>query len=360
MKQYTKEWASDLLGEMSYILLTTPGEKHKLSTRVRIDTRFINELTHKPINANPMKIHLGTSSWNFDEWRGVFYPDKMTAKDFLPYYAGKFNSVEVNTSFYALPRPSTVEGWMQNVPPGFTFSLKMPRAISHDKKLVHCAEETLGFLEIQRLLGDMAGPGFLQLPPHFTRERFGKVLADYLDWLGVELQKAENAQIRLAVEVRADDLQTPAFAKFVAERGLALVLGDRIIPDESRPPGPAGKLAPDLFDDWMALIEAGAAPTFTLIRWIGDNRDSVWAGPEDRNRKFVFARDERLDLWAHRLAALHQAGIEIFGYMHNPYEGHAPISLDRLRQRLEPLMALPAWPPEGWVDAPPEQLLLFE
>lgn len=307
-----------------------------------------------------MNIHLGTSSWNFDEWRGLFYPEKMPSKNFLTYYAGKFNSVEVNTSFYALPRLSTVQGWIQSAPAGFTFSLKMPRAISHVKMLVDCEEETQAFLEIQRHLGAMAGAGFLQLPPQFTRERYGKVLASYLDWLGTELQKAENRQIRLAVEVRADDLLTPAFAKFVAERNLALVLGDRIIPDEAKPPGPEGRLATDLYDAWMALVADGTAPTFALLRWIGDNRDSVWDSPDDRNRKFVFARDDRLDLWAQRLVALHNAKVEFFGYMHNPYEGYAPTSLDRLYKRLAPLIALPDWPPEGWVDAPAEQLLLFE
>lgn len=308
----------------------------------------------------PMTIHLGTSSWNFEEWRGVFYPEKMTAKDFLPYYAGKFNSVEVNTSFYALPRHTSVEGWMEAVPAGFTFSLKMPRAISHDKYLVDCEPETAGFLAILRLLGPMAGPGFLQLPPHFTRARHGKALADYIDWLATELQKAENQKIRLAVEVRAEDLLTPAFAKFVAERGLALVLGDRVIPDESKPPGPEGRLAPDLFETWLTLIEEGTAPDFVFMRWIGDNRDSMWADPEARNREFVFARDERLDLWAKRLATLHEAGLDLFGYMHNPYEGHAPISLERLLQRLTPLVSLPDWPPADWVaDIPDEQLSLF-
>lgn len=309
----------------------------------------------------PMTIHLGTSAWNFDEWRGVFYPEKMTAKDFLPFYAGKFNSVEVNTSFYAIPRHTTVEGWLESVPPGFTFSLKLPRNISHEQKLVDCEVETRAFLGVLRLLGEMAGPGFLQLPPHFTRERYGKVLAAYLDWLGTELQKPEHAGIRLAVEVRADDLLTPAFATFVAERGLALVLGDRVIPDANKPPGPEGRLAPDLFDTWVKLIEASSAPDFVFIRWIGDNRDSVWAEPEDRNRKFVFARDERLDLWAERLATLSGAGVEIFGYMHNPYEGHSPISLERLFQRLAPLVPLADWPPEDWVvDVPAEQMSLFE
>lgn len=305
-------------------------------------------------------IYLGTSAWNFEEWRGVFYPEKMTAKDYLRYYAGKFNSVEVNTSFYGLPRLSTVDEWTKSVPTGFTFSLKMPRAISHEKQLIDCEDETLAFLEVLHALGPKAGVGFLQLPPNFTRQRGGKVLAHYVEWLGTELQKSTNANLRLAVEVRASDLLTPAFAAFVADHGMALVLGDRIIPDGTKPRGPEGRLAPDVTDAWISLIEAQRAPRFTMIRWIGDNRDSVWADRADRNRTFVFARDERLALWSQRIATLRHLGISCYGYMHNPYEGFAPTSLVRLQERLEPLVALPAWPPSDWDNAPPDQLSLFE
>ncbi len=128
-------------------------------------------------------VNLGTSSWLFDAWRGVFYPDKLPRTKFLPFYAAQFNTVEVNTSFYALPAPSTLIGWIENAPRGFTFALKFPRAISHEKRLVNCETETLAFLDALRSLGDGAAPAFLQLPPDFTRRTFGRVLAKYLDWL---------------------------------------------------------------------------------------------------------------------------------------------------------------------------------
>ncbi|MBP8292333.1 MAG: DUF72 domain-containing protein, partial [Caldilineaceae bacterium] len=167
-------------------------------------------------------VHLGTSSWQFDGWRGVFYPEKLARTRYLTYYTGQFDTVEVNTSFYALPRPATLVNWVECAPDGFTFALKFPRSISHDKRLVDCAAETHAFLDALRALGAMAGPAFLQLPPDCTRSTCGRALAAYLDWLA-----PQAADLRLAVEVRAADLMTPAFATFVAERGLALVLVDR-------------------------------------------------------------------------------------------------------------------------------------
>uniref|UniRef100_A0A540VKU9 DUF72 domain-containing protein n=2 Tax=Litorilinea aerophila TaxID=1204385 RepID=A0A540VKU9_9CHLR len=270
-------------------------------------------------------LYLGTSSWHFDAWRGVFYPENASRSDYLAYYATQFNSVEVNTSFYGLPRAATVAAWLESVPPGFTFSLKFPRSISHERQLEGADEETRAFLDLLRELGPAAGVGLLQLPPQFTRARLGRRLATYLEWLA-----AVAEGLRIAVEVRARDLMTPAFARFLAQRGLALALTDW-----------AG--TPDLFDLWEAArLEAGEdAPGFALIRWIGDQRN----GPRgDRERSAP--REEDLARWAGRVHQLYQAGITVFGYMHNPYEGHSPASVRRLQALLAERMALPPWPPQ--------------
>jgi uncharacterized protein YecE (DUF72 family) len=282
------------------------------------------------------KIYLGTSSWLFDGWRGVFYPEKLPKDQQLSYYAQQFITVEVNTSFYAIPKPATLIHWVEVVPPGFTFTLKFPRAISHEKRLVDCQPETLLFLEVLRSLGPAAGPAFLQLPPDVTRLRDGRALAAYLDWIAGQLNG-----LPMAVEVRAADLMTPAFAKFVAERGMAFVLVDRVH-------------TVDLYDTWLAMIEHGAAPRFALVRWIGDDKH----GPSG-DRELTAPRDQDLERWADRLAKLHQAGVAVFGYMHNPYEGHSPASLRRLQERLAKRVALPAWPLTGANDEPPQQMALF-
>lgn len=266
-------------------------------------------------------VHLGTSSWLFDAWRGVFYPEKLARTRYLPYYTGQFDTVEVNTSFYALPAPTTLVNWVESAPDGFTFALKFPRLISHDRRLVDCAGETHAFLDALRALGDRAGPAFLQLPPDCTRRACGRTLATFLDWLA-----PQAAGLRLAVEVRAADLMTPAFATFLAERGLALVLVDR-------------QGTPDLFPLWQEIVAGGRGPAFAFIRWIGDDRN----GPSGDHALQIW-RDDDLARWAERIAALASAGKAVYGYMHNPYEGHAPASVRRLRVKLAEYGSLGTWP----------------
>ena len=267
-------------------------------------------------------VHIGTSSWLFDGWRGVFYPDKVPKHQFLAYYASQFDTVEVNTSFYAIPSPSTLINWVESVPAGFTYVLKFPRAITHDRRLVDCADLTRTFLDALRALGPAAGPAFLQFPPDFTRRGNGRDLAAYLDWL-----VTEAPDLRLAVEVRAADLMTAPFARFLAERNIALVLVDRVA-------------TADLYAMWVECIDAGLGPDFTLLRWIGDDRN----GPQG-DREVQLLRDTELDQWAARIVELTQRGKAVFGYMHNPYEGHSPASVRRLRARLMGRAPLPDWPP---------------
>lgn len=268
-------------------------------------------------------IYLGTSSWEHAGWRGVFYPEGLARGDHLAYYARCFCTVEVNTSFYALPDPDVLLKWVESVPAGFTFALKFPKAISHERRLVGCERETTAFLDVLRALGPAAAPALLQLPPQMTRRAYGRIIADFMEWLG-----AARGDLRVAVEVRAEDLMTPNFAAYLVERGLSPVLADR-----------TG--APDLYDLWG---EAARSVGYAFIRWIGDQAN----GPKG-DREIVAPRDGELATWAARLAAMQAAGVDVYGYMHNPYEGHAPASLRRLIAQLAHLTALPEWPPAGTV-----------
>ena len=150
-------------------------------------------------------------------------------------------------------------------------------------------------------------------------------MAHFLDWVAPEL-----GGLRLAVEVRSADLMTPAFAKFLLERKIALVLVDRVN-------------TPDLFSVWMEAVETNPQVDFSMIRWIGDDQD----GPSG-NQEISAPRDGELDRWADRIVQLAQRGQSIYGYMHNPYEGHSPASVQRLLTRLADKIPHPPWPPEAW------------
>ena len=275
-------------------------------------------------------INIGTSAWNFEDWRGPFYPAKLAKSRYLSHYATHFNTVEVNTSFYALPKPATLINWVDAIPPGFTLALKCPRAITHDKRLRDCEAETRAYLEAIRSLGVAAAPGLIQFPAGFTRQRDGRDLANYLDWLATE-----KGDLQIAVEVRAEDLMTFAFATFLVERDFSLVLVER-------------KRTPDLFPFWHELVEKGITPDFAYVRWIGDDKD----GPKEYG-ELSDPQDDLLETWAKRLAILVEAGANIYGYMHNPFEGHSPESVRRVYKKLEgrvstEALPLTKWPPEGW------------
>ena len=266
---------------------------------------------------------IGTSSWSFPDWRGVFYPPQTQADRQLHFYATKFNSVEINTSFYALPAPTTLLRWLESVPAEFTFSLKAPREISHDKQLADVEQITDAYLDVVRSLGCAAAPGLFQFPAAVSRKRAGRRLANFFDRLA-----PAAAEIPLSVEVRAIDLMTHAFVRFLLERQIGFVVVER-----------AGQ--PDTYADWQAAAER-AGPRLPLhIRLIGQDRDPL---PDDKMIRRP--QDELLDRWARRIADALLGGRDVFCYVHNPFEGHAPETVRRLRARVGTLLPLPAWKPE--------------
>ncbi len=274
-------------------------------------------------------LRIGTSSWSFPDWRGVFYPRGTPADRQLNHYAATFNSVEINTSFYALPAPRTVRRWLESVSPEFTFSLKAPREITHERQLVDVDELAAAYLDVVRSFETAAGPGLIQFPAGVSRARAGRRLAGFFDRLA-----PAAASLPLSVEVRAVDLMTPAFVRFLMERRIGFVTVERV-----------GQ--PDTFCHWLAAAES-ADPTIPLhIRLIGRDRDPL---PDDSMLRRP--QDELLDKWAQRIAAVLQAGRDVFCYVHNPFEGHAPGTVRRLSTRVGMRVPLPEWNPE--IVTPPD------
>lgn len=113
-----------------------------------------------------MNLYAGTSGFSYNEWKGHFYPEKLPAKQMLEYYASKLPTVEINNTFYRMPRQSLLEGWAAKVPETFRFAIKAPRRISHSKQLEDCEEEAGYLFKVLECLGERLGAVLVQLPPH--------------------------------------------------------------------------------------------------------------------------------------------------------------------------------------------------
>jgi len=115
-------------------------------------------------------VWVGTSGYNYPEWKGSFYPDDLAAKKMLPYYAARFPTVEINYTFYRMPTEKLVAGWAEQVPSPYRLTLKAPRRITHDSRLKDAADSTARFCEVAATLGDKLGTLLFQLPPFLRKD----------------------------------------------------------------------------------------------------------------------------------------------------------------------------------------------
>jgi uncharacterized protein YecE (DUF72 family) len=117
-----------------------------------------------------MRTWVGTSGYNYPEWKGSFYPEKMPAAKMLPYYAERFTTVEINYTFYRTPNEKILAGWNRETPEGFRLTLKAPKRLTHIAKLRDCADLLQYFLRTSATLGPKLGAILFQLPPYFRRD----------------------------------------------------------------------------------------------------------------------------------------------------------------------------------------------
>ncbi len=116
-----------------------------------------------------MKLHIGTSGWMYDDWRGRFYPPHVPKTRWFSHYSQHFSTVELNSSFYHLPSEKAFNTWREKAPDGFVYALKVSRYITHLKKLRDVEEPVQTFVTRARLLGNRLGPLLYQLPPGLKR-----------------------------------------------------------------------------------------------------------------------------------------------------------------------------------------------
>jgi len=163
-----------------------------------------------------MHYFIGTSGYNYPEWRGSFYPEKFPTSKMLAFYAERFNTVEVNYTFYRMPTPPLLEGWAAGTPEAFAFTLKAPRRITHDSKLQHVEDLTQTFCRTAATLGSKLGALLFQLPPTFKRD--DAVLGAFLETI--------PEGTRAAFEFRHVSWHDEAVFDALRRRNLALCIAD--------------------------------------------------------------------------------------------------------------------------------------
>jgi uncharacterized protein YecE (DUF72 family) len=115
-------------------------------------------------------IWIGTSGYNYPEWKGSFYPSDLAAAKMLPFYAARFPTVEINYTFYRMPTEKLVAGWAAQTPSPYRLTLKAPRRITHDNRLRNCGPAVASFCQVAASLGEKLGALLFQLPPNFKKD----------------------------------------------------------------------------------------------------------------------------------------------------------------------------------------------
>ena len=258
-------------------------------------------------------IHLGTSSFTAAGWENAFYPPGMKPADYLSYYATKFDTVEVDSTFYRAPAASTVQRWARKTPDSFIFALKVPQAITHEKILEDCDSEFTDFVRTVELLDGKLGPMLFQFP-YFNRSVFTSG-TQFTARLKPFLRKLPRRH-KFAIEIRNKNWLDAAFAQLLRDHGVALALQD-----QSWMPLPSAFKFDPITTDW------------TYIRWLGDRK-----GIENITKtwdKVVVDRTPQLVNWVDFCHQILKRGITIFAYANNHYAGHAPATLNQFKDLWE-------------------------
>ena len=235
--------------------------------------------------------------WSYSFWKPNFYKQDLPPGNFLAYYAKNFDTVEVDSTFYRIPRSQTVTEWKQQTPKGFLFSLKFPQKITHVKMLQSAQEETSVFFERVTLLEEKLGVLLLQFPPMFRLDHF-PLLKDYL----ATLPKG----FRYAIEVRNKSLLNTELYELLRDHNVALAWVDAI----------------------KMPLTAEVTADFVYVRWEGDRKTVTGTlGKAETDRS------EEIKAWAQRLVPFLEKGTPVFGYFSKYYSGFPPADVQELLKR---------------------------
>lgn len=240
------------------------------------------------------RAYVGCSGWQYRDWRGVVYPEKLPQRRWFEHYATLFDTVEINNTFYRLPPPETVERWETQAPPGFIYAVKLGQFGSHRKKLKDVPRWLPNHLDRIHRLGRHLGPTLVQLPPRWKRnvERLDDFLAQ------------APTDLRWAVELRDPTWVDDEVFDVLRRHGAALCLHD-LVADHP----------------WICTTD------WTYVRFHGPNALSeAYQG---------LYGPERLEAVAARLDGWLDAGTDVYAYFNNDWHGHAVTDARWMKARLE-------------------------
>jgi uncharacterized protein YecE (DUF72 family) len=239
---------------------------------------------------------IGCSGWVYKDWRGIVYPPKLPQRRWFEHYATRFDTVEINNTFYRLPPPEMADHWAAQAPTNFVYALKLGQFGSHRMKLNDAASWLPNHLDRTNRLADHQGPTLVQLPPRWRRnvERLDEFLT---------VATTLGPDVRWAVELRdATWLHDDVYATLEKHRA-ALCIHDLL---EDHP--------------WVRTTD------WTYVRF---------HGPDARNVKYQGRYGPaRLAPAAERLAAWRGEGADVYAYFNNDYDGHAVVDAETLREML--------------------------
>lgn len=252
----------------------------------------------KAIHRETGRCYIGTSGWSYSDWAGGrFYPKGLRQGGWLSFFAKQFSTVEVNMSFYRLPKTDMLERWHSMTGSGFVFALKLWRRITHEKRLADCSRELRDFFAVTEILGAKRGPLLVQLPPSMRTD------LDRLDAFLTEVNAASpKFTWRVAVEFRNRDWRTEETCVLLDRHDAALCLSDM-------PRCPIG--------------EPNNA-SFVYVRRHGPTGSYSGCYSDEQ----IAADAARVRTWLKR-------GRDVYIYFNNDIEGHAVDNARQLRERVE-------------------------
>ena len=291
----------------------------------------------KPYYNKNMYLYLGCPIWSFKGWVGNFYPEGTKPSDFLREYTRRLTTVEGNTTFYAVPAQNTLESWVAQMSETFRFCPKVPKAISHEGKLMDNIERAHEFIKVMSRLGTRLGPMFLQMPPRYSP----KLLTDLQAFLAVWPR-----DVRLAVEVRHlgwfESPYDEAFDQLLTDHNMARVTIDtRPIRDLDGDKVLAGSVYQSLLEARERKPDIPVAPKrtadFVFVRYIGHPQLEI---------NFPL-----LDEWADYFVSQLREGADVYVFCHSPENMTAPWICKELHQRVAKEISIPPLP---WDEIKPD------